>query len=105
MSRFAALVMLSALASLAPAQQPAHLSFQSPDAVIAEVRRVAQVTGRDDLVKQIDGALLLSGPRDVGGVDRKKPFGLYLAPLDRAGASVVAFLPIADEKKFLITLV
>src|SRR5438093_9287006 len=98
MSRTAScLLTLSALAVLAlpgPAPaQTAHVSFRSADAVLDEVRRVAAVTGRDDLVKQIDGVRLLSGPRDLGGVDRKKPFGLYVLPSDGPGISVVAFLP------------
>src|SRR5690348_1716299 len=88
------------LARPALAERPAHISFKSPDDVLAEVRRVAVLTGRDDLVKQLDGVLLLSGKRDVAGIDRKKPFGLYVAPRERGGISVVAFVPIADENKF-----
>jgi hypothetical protein len=97
-----------ALACLALAQtasaQVAHLSFRCADDVLGEVRKVAEIAGRRDLVGQLDGVQLLAGPNDYAGVDRKKPFGVYVVRADQTPICVAAFLPVADEKKLLTAL-
>lgn len=108
MSRLRSLSLLSfvlAFTTASAAQaQLAHLSIRSADDVLTEVRRVAALAGREEIVQQIDGMQLLAGPKDLAGIDRKKPVGLYLLPADETPLILVAFLPIADEKKLLTTL-
>lgn len=109
MSRTSSLLLaLSALVCLALSQpasaQIAHLSFRSADDVLGKVRNVVDLAGRRDVAEQIEGMQLLAGPNDIAGLDRKKPFGLYLLPADETPVCVAAFFPVADEKKLLTAL-
>lgn len=97
------LALVLAAVPAAPAQV-AHLSFRSTDDVLTQARRVADLAERKDVAGQIDGFQLLAGPNDIAGLDRKKPFGIYLLRGEESPVCVAAFFPVADEKKFLKAL-
>ena len=73
------------------------------DELIADVRYVTQLAGREEEAKQFEKLLKSkTGPKGLEGIDTKKPIGAYgilKAKLDESQG--VVLLPIADEQTFL----
>jgi hypothetical protein len=78
---------------------------QSLDELMNNFRYLATLAGREEQAKQIEGFLKAKagGPKGFEGIDAKRPWGLY-ATFGEGGletSTVVALIPIADEKAFL----
>ncbi len=92
-----------ALAQDAKAPPTVVVRVQSLDALVENGKYLAGLTGQEELAKQAEGFLKAkTGPKGLEGVDPKKPFGLYgkVGP-NGIDSTVVALLPIANEKEFL----
>jgi hypothetical protein len=106
-------VALVCLATLPGAARPAEgakpaapgfvVRVQSLDELIADVKYVAKLIGREDQAEQVEGLLKAkAGPKGLDGIDVKRPMGVY----GRFGngledITAVALIPVADEKAFL----
>lgn len=108
------LTLSAALAAPAPAAPApadtgpvAHVSIRSADDLLADFRYLAPLVGQEMLPDQLDGLMTLTGVRKLDGVDRKKPFGVYVlwpekvAKPEDLGPTPVVFAPISDERAFL----
>jgi hypothetical protein len=76
---------------------------RSLDSLLADLKHLASVSGRDDLFQQFDGLFKVrGGGKGVEGIDPAKPLGLYgdVGP-NGIDSTVVALVPVADEKAFL----
>jgi len=104
-------VFISLLTAPLANAQIAVVSARSVDAVLADSRYIARLVGQDAQAKQIEGLLKpFLGGKNGTGLDTKRPFGAYavwpekLGGLESLGKSVVFFVPVADEKRFLALL-
>jgi hypothetical protein len=75
----------------------------SIDTLVADIRRLAELAGREDEAKQIEGIVKeYAGQKGLDGIDTKKPFGLYASVTPTlVDSEVVVMVPIADEKAFV----
>jgi hypothetical protein len=92
-------------AEQAPAKEPTLVvRLRSIDDLLANVKYVASLTGREKEAKQIDQKIHAALPKGFEGIDAKRPLGLY-AQLDPDGnlqeSIPVALVPVSDEKAFL----
>jgi hypothetical protein len=76
------------------------------DDLLADLRYLGGLTGRDELVKQFE-ALVRSkaGTKGLDGIDLKRPLGFYgTVGAQGFDSSGVLMVPVADEKAFLTIL-
>jgi hypothetical protein len=104
-------VFISLLAAPLANGQIAVVSARSVDAVLADSRYIARLVGQDAQAKQVEGLLKpFLASKNGSGLDAKRPFGAYavwpekVGGLESLGKSVVFFVPVADEKRFLALL-
>src|SRR5262245_23074269 len=84
--------------------KPAVVARLKPlDELIAGLRYIVKLAGREEEAKQIEGMLKgRTGPKGLEGIDTKKAIGVY-AVVDKElnQSQVMVLLPIADKKTFL----
>ncbi len=103
----ACLAALLLLAARPAAGQVAVATIRSVDALLTDARYLAPFLVDDDLPKQVEALAALVHGSGSGGIDRHKPAGVYLRwpddldPFSAENLPVVAFLPVADEARFL----
>lgn len=108
--RFVPAFALVALALLPAVARPADavrkptvvVRLASLDSLLADLRYLAELVGKDDDVKNFEGMLkAMTGEEGLKGINTKKPFGIYAqVGSGVADSRVVALVPVADEKKF-----
>jgi hypothetical protein len=79
------------------------LRFKHLDGLIADMRHLYKVAGREDEGKDFEKRMQAgTGAKGIEGVDTKKPFGLVVDLQPRLPDSRIwLLLPVADEKAFL----
>jgi hypothetical protein len=78
------------------------IRLQSVDDLISNAKYLANLVGRGEEAKQIEGIVKLKAGKGLEGIDTKRPIAIYgtFGPngIDSSG---VGLIPIADEKAFL----
>jgi hypothetical protein len=81
------------------------VKVKSVEGILADVHYLAKLAGPDaeDKLKQAEGILEgFKGKEGLGGIDMKRPIGLYATiTAGLQDSPVVVLLPIADEKAFI----
>ncbi len=79
------------------------LRVQCIDELLANFKYLAHIVGRDEEAKKAEDWLKLqAGPKGFEGIDTKRPLGAYaIMKEDLASSTIVALIPISDEKAFL----
>src|SRR5262245_41752238 len=106
------LVLLPSLAQPAPvpddksARPGVVLRIQPIDELLANIRYLAAQAGQEEQAKQFEGLLKsMAGPKGLDGIDMKRPLAVYgnIGP-NGIDSTVVALIPVADEKALLALL-
>jgi hypothetical protein len=94
-----------------PAAPVAVVSVKSVDALLAEAKYLATLSGEEDRVKQVESFVTaLLGQEGLDAVARTRPLGAFVRWPEKAkdlqsmSVPVIGFVPVADEKRFLVLL-
>lgn len=95
-----------ALLAVQPARaQVGVVTVRSVDALMGDVKYLLKVAGREDLAKTLESLLSSLSPdgKPFGGIDTKRPLGLYLnMPKEAGGMPTGAFfIPVSKDSEFL----
>lgn len=85
-------------------EKPAIIvKMKSVEGLLADVRYIAKLAGQEEALKQAEGILDgFKGKEGLGGIDIKRPIGMYATiTAGLQDSSVVVLVPIADEKAFI----
>jgi hypothetical protein len=90
-----------------PARPTLVIRVNSVERLVADARYLVERAGREDQAQQFEKLLRSrTGVDGLGGIDPRRPFGLYgkLGPGGAEDSEAVLMLPVADEKALLDTL-
>ena len=99
----AAMVMPAAIRAEDTNSPSIVVKVKSVEGILADARYLAKLAGKEEQFKQAEGILEgFKGKEGLGGIDMKRPIGLYATVTPGLQDSpVVVLLPIADEKAFI----
>jgi hypothetical protein len=101
-----ALPAVTRAADAKPAGPTVVVRIEPFDDLLADVRHLATLADREELVKQFEGLIRAkAGAKGLDGIDLKRPLGFYgTVGTQGFDSSGVLMVPVADEKAFLTLL-